>query len=360
VNVPGQWSARLSRWLEDVASASLAIEELLRPSRSVEIVEQPDGGFLVRTTARRRASRTLGPPLHLVDGRIAGDFGAPVRARLAGGRLEVLLAEQRFLFPTLELPRQAAGFLDGVVRAQIDRLTPWTPAQAAFGCSAPTEAPGGRVGVTVAATARSALRPLVAAFETLKPDSIAIAATRAGADGKPLTPIVVFRQQANRQRRMRRLRRILVGALALSSIGVVAALVATLFVGADLEASRQRVARQIAERRVALLSGRSGVAEEATAALAQKKRETPATVIVLEQLSRALPDDTYLTELHVADGKLQITGVTREAASLIRIIEQTEQFRRATFFAPTTRAPLENGEQFHIEAQVEPWFPEVR
>ena len=74
-------------------------------------------------------------------------------------------------------------------------------------------------------------------------------------------------------------------------------------------------------------------------------------------LSQALPDDTYLTELRVADGKLEITGVTREAASLIQIIEQTDQFKNATFFAPTTRAPLEVGEQFHIEAQIVPYFP---
>jgi len=77
----------------------------------------------------------------------------------------------------------------------------------------------------------------------------------------------------------------------------------------------------------------------------------------LESLSQALPDDTYLTELHVADRKLEITGVTHEAASLIRIIEQTDQFKHATFFAPTTRAPLEIGEQFHIEAQIAPYFP---
>ena len=111
------------------------------------------------------------------------------------------------------------------------------------------------------------------------------------------------------------------------------------------------------ERRAALSSETAGVSEVATAKLTQKKRESPATVIVLESLSQALPDDTYLTELHVADGKLEITGVTREAASLIRIIEQTEQFRNATFFAPTTRAPLEAGEQFHIEARILPYFP---
>ena len=115
----------------------------------------------------------------------------------------------------------------------------------------------------------------------------------------------------------------------------------------------------MAERRVALLSGRPGVFEETAAKLAQKKRESAATVIVLESLSQALPDDTYLTELRVADGKLEITGVTREAASLIQIIEQTDQFKNATFFAPTTRAPLEVGEQFHIEAQIVPYFPDT-
>ena len=59
----------------------------------------------------------------------------------------------------------------------------------------------------------------------------------------------------------------------------------------------------------------------------------------------------------MADSKLEITGVTHEAAALIQIIEQTDQFRNATFFAPTTRAPLEVGEQFHIEAQIVPYFP---
>jgi general secretion pathway protein L len=108
------------------------------------------------------------------------------------------------------------------------------------------------------------------------------------------------------------------------------------------------------------MSGRGNVAEETAAALAQKKRGTAASVIVLDSLSQALPDDTYLTELQLTDGKVQISGVTREAASLIRIIEQTAQFKHATFFAPTTRAQAGNGEQFHIEAQVVPYFPVVQ
>ncbi len=90
------------------------------------------------------------------------------------------------------------------------------------------------------------------------------------------------------------------------------------------------------------------------AALERRKRETPASVIVLDALSEVLPDNTYVTELHLAGNKLQIVGITGDAPSLISLIEQSGQFTRATFYAPTTRSPSDPGERFHIEAQIEP------
>ena len=108
-----------------------------------------------------------------------------------------------------------------------------------------------------------------------------------------------------------------------------------------------------------LLARREGSLAAATAALRtheRRKHEGPAADMVLEQLSQLLPDHTYVTELRIEGDKLRVIGVSRDAPSLIGLIEQSQHFSRATFFAATTRAPNEPGERFHIEARIEPSF----
>ena len=77
-------------------------------------------------------------------------------------------------------------------------------------------------------------------------------------------------------------------------------------------------------------------------------------VLAIEELSRILPDHTYVTELRIEGNKLRLVGITRDAPSLIGLIEQSARFSRATFFAPTTRLPSDQGERFHIEVQLQP------
>jgi general secretion pathway protein L len=88
--------------------------------------------------------------------------------------------------------------------------------------------------------------------------------------------------------------------------------------------------------------------------LGQHKNDAVAAVQILDTLSQILPDHTYVTELRIEDQKLHIVGVTRDAPSLIGLIEQSGRFARATFFAPTTRAQSDTLERFHIEAVIRP------
>src|SRR5262249_30678478 len=155
---------------------------------------------------------------------------------------------------------------------------------------------------------------------------------------------------------VRRLRGVLTAVLVAMALTASAAVVVGKFVSDGLEAQQQDLSRRIAERRVAMRRAGFDSALPAQQVLERRKQETPSSVVVLEALSQILPDHTYVTELRVEGDKLQLIGVTRDAPSLIRLIEQSPHFTRATFFAPTTRSAGDPGERFHIEARIKPVF----
>src|SRR5262249_43982509 len=127
------------------------------------------------------------------------------------------------------------------------------------------------------------------------------------------------------------------------------------YVGSVLDAEQQELQQRIAQRRTALLRVNQGGGSAETL-LAKRKQTSPSSVMVLEAITRALPDSTYVTELRVEGDKVQVVGLTQDAPSLIRLMEQSPQFTRATFFAPTTHAANEPGERFHIEAHITAYF----
>jgi general secretion pathway protein L len=114
--------------------------------------------------------------------------------------------------------------------------------------------------------------------------------------------------------------------------------------------------RRISERRASLRLDPNAAGGSGLGLLAKRKQSTPSSVMVLEAISRVLPDNTYVTELRIEGDKIQVVGMTQDAPSLIRLMEQSPQFTRATFFAPTTRAQNDPGERFHIEAHIAAYF----
>ncbi len=132
-------------------------------------------------------------------------------------------------------------------------------------------------------------------------------------------------------------------------------LLVAVYLGSSLQSEQQQLQQRISERRAALRLDSNG-AGSGLGLLAKRKQTTPSSIMVLEAVSRVLPDSTYVTELRVEGDKVQVVGMTQDAPSLIRLMEQSPQFTRATFFAPTTRAPNDPGERFHIEAHITAYF----
>jgi general secretion pathway protein L len=310
--------------------------------RVVRLVEDEKGTFALETAKPENMAKEIA----FADGK----FEAASLAQIVrGSRVEIVLRPTRFLFRPLELPARAAGFLDGIVRAQIDRLTPWSAAEAVFGCSAPVAQGAESITTLIAAAPRRLALGYVGAVSGFHPSAVAIVTEAEDGSGR----IKVFEQKSRGAVDPARLSRTLQMVLGLAAVAAVAGSIAAGYLADSLSAQESELERQITQRRAAL-RGSDGGERSPLALLERRKYDSAASVIVLESLSRLLPDHTYVTELHLGGNKLQIAGITRDAPSLIPLIEQSQHFTRATFYAPTTRSPSDPGERFHIEAQIEP------
>jgi general secretion pathway protein L len=342
-------------WIAAVASAVHSIANRLIPRRQISIIEG-DGDTFTAKAAPVKGAALPNISFQVVNGQPSPPLPPDWKTVLGGGRIEFLLKPDRVLFRSLEFPKRAVDFLEGMIRAQIDRLTPWTANDAVFGWSPPSDIANERIQLTLAATSKDKIQPLVRLAGNLGAASVAVFTRPPPGEGTSVR-FKVFESALQRAGGRildvpRTLRIILLGAglaAALSLLG--ASYLASMF---DVE--QQQLSRRIAERRASLRLSQTGFGGSAQSLLAKRKQTTPSSVMVLESMSRVLPDGTYVTELRIEGDKVQVIGVSQDAPSLIRMIEQSPQFSRATFFAPTTRAQNDPGERFHIEVHVTPHF----
>jgi general secretion pathway protein L len=320
----------------------------------VQIIEEAPDIFTLRAADGGKKSRLADQQIRVTGGIIETPLRADWARTLHGSRAEMVLRPNRFLFRPLELPKRAIEFLDGIVRSQIDRLTPWTSGEAVFSWTPPVEAPNDRIELTIAATARGLVTPYVQAIADLGVASVTILTFPADA-APDAPPIWVFEQRARGVLEIDRIRQALVALLLISGLAAAGTMTWSVFAFSSLDEEQQALTQKIAARRAALRTG-PAVALSTQRLLERRKQTRPSDVIVLEALSQILPDHTYVTELHIEGDKLQIVGVTRDAAALIALIEQSPHFTHAAFYAPTTRTPGDPGERFHIEAHIKPVF----
>ncbi len=142
-------------------------------------------------------------------------------------------------------------------------------------------------------------------------------------------------------------------ALRTTRLLALAGLVATVLALLLFEWSQASVAASIedelAEVRQAAQGGRDAI--DPAARLFALKADV-GILETLDELSRILPDHTFLTEARVADGKVTISGLSAGAARLVRTIDQSPMFAEAALAATITPDANEHKERFTITFKV--------
>ncbi|MBI5163068.1 MAG: PilN domain-containing protein, partial [Magnetospirillum sp.] len=234
-------------------------------------------------------------------------------------------------------PRQVVGF-------DIDRLTPWPAEAVAFDCRlGRRDAAAKRIEVEVLAAPAAAVAAALEHAARLGIDPVAVDADSPSAHRFDLTP-------PRRRRRWSRRPRVVVAVLVPVALAVVFAIAL---------AQRTDTARRL-EAEVAAAGGHAEAAgrlrdrleqvRQQAAFLHQRKTARPPMVVALDRLSQVLGDETWLTQVEIAGGELQLWGYSPNAAAVARALEEAEDFTRAEFRAPLTQDPQNGLERFHLAA----------
>ncbi len=133
----------------------------------------------------------------------------------------------------------------------------------------------------------------------------------------------------------------------------VAALVASVLGVGAFEWSQAHVASAIenslAEARQGAQHGRDGI--NPVGRLLALKADV-SVLEVWEELSRILPDHTFLTESRMADGKVTVSGFSADAARLVRTIDQSPMFFGSALTAAITPDATERKDRFSITFKI--------
>jgi general secretion pathway protein L len=342
------WGSQLvaclpARWRALVEERS---ESLLLDMRADEVIvwrEHAD-----RTNEYARIARTLPADAQTAEfQRLRNAIDDP------GVRTVLCIPAERVLQRNLTLPTAAEENLRQVLAFEMDRQTPFKADQIYFDSRVTgRDASGRNLLDELVLLPRAQLDQELAA---LPPGAAALDGVDAwrGEPGGARRQINLLPAERRARRRDMRLP---------LNLGLAALAVILLFVNMDeslanraaaVEAMRAEVdksnteARQVAALRKTLSDSIAGANF-----LSDKKRNSPLTDALLDDLTRRLPEDTYLERLQIENGQVQLQGQSKEAAKLIAALSSSACLGDPRLQGQIQPDPRTGKERFQITADL--------
>ena len=346
-------AAILRRWIETLATVFVAWHERRREQHALTVAFE-NQHVVVREA---QSGRNITRPQFRAGQEVSADL-------LGSARNSFVILEfpaYKVVRRDIAVPAGAQKFLSGVVRNQIERLSPWPPNNVVYGFNSETSGENASVvDVRVLMASRTdidASRHHLAALG-VQVDRIVASISTAETVDKAARSVTLWSRltDASRDRLEKTSRLIGIGIGVTVAVSMCLSLWAFVSTGLVRDESESIAVRTKALQRQVQGGGTpSSTASSRPAERAWFLKETSvSSVILLEALSRALPDSAYLTEIRLENTTLRMTGLADDAPGLLAPLEQSGHLTGVHFFAPTTRGPDGKSFRFSIEAHVEP------
>ncbi|NVK41279.1 MAG: PilN domain-containing protein [Oceanospirillaceae bacterium] len=322
----------------------------LRGQALVARVEAGQKGQLVVSEGSEELYRvplSAPPPLQLVQ---------QLRQMSAqAGRTVLQVDPRKLLHKSIPLPAVTESRLESVLGFEMDRHTPFKAEDVYFGYRVSRrDVPGQRILVDLYLMPRKRLDGMLEQVRSfgLAPTAVLPVEARTSAEQKTLNLLPREMRGSQGRERQRSLRnKMVVGGLLLAMLVAfplykraqrVEALEAALAQPRAEAEQAQRVRAEIE----ALVDGREY--------LGRRKAEQLPVIFVLDELTRLLPDNTWLNRFEVDGQTVRVQGESGSASSLIALLEDSPMFMSVDFTSPVTINPRSQRERFSIEARLEP------
>lgn len=291
------------------------------------------------------------PPYRIA---LRDDFDSPISllaTQLDGvSGVTVLLPEHGVLRPTLRLPNASRGILRKALQFELARLSPIPVDQLYFDFKIGPSSPArGDREIQLRAIRKSTVDAAVAKCRAAGASVAAI-----GFAGDPLPADWQTFPVDRAAFLLAQARRWSVPGLCVLACILTALL--TIAVYARGQAALAAIDAQIAQAHdhaviAERLRVQVGTVAQMQSFLAAEKHK-PMLIAELAELSRVLPDDTWISDFQLNGKRIRIQGTSRSAPHLIGLIDGSSSFSNAQFQSPLTQDPSNRTERFDLSFEV--------
>ncbi len=262
----------------------------------------------------------------------------------------LLLDAGQVLRKNIQLPAAAESNLQQVLGFEMDRQTPFRASEVYFTWkNLGSDKDSAQIRLELFVVPR---KPLDTQLETLASRGVSISGVDVISEGQSLgVNLLPYEKRVGVVNPRTRLNYALAAAAA---VLLVVVMVQSINMRANrvLELEEAIAEVQDEARRVQRLREQVKETSEAASFLTRRRAESPMAIEVLADVTRLLPDDTYLDRLVINEGSVLMQGKSRNAQQLIEVVNNSELLDHAAFRG-STRLDAQTGlEIFEVNADI--------